>query len=225
MAFGSISGLVESVLDSLLRGSSMVQLLSCHSRFFFMVLGTSILSYAGCNQQRESAIPDRPTRPEETVAVITPSAIVEDTARENAKEERLSQSFYTVEHYGDDRNTEEDLTRTIARARTEKKRILLQVGGEWCGWCKLLTSFIEKNDSVRSSLEKNYLLMKVTYTQKQPNEAFLSAYPKIVGYPHLFVLDDDGKLLHSQDTSPLEEGKGYSEGRILAFLEEWKRKD
>jgi len=203
----------------------MVQLLSCQSRFFFMVLGMGILPFAGCNQQRESAIPDRPARPEETVANNTPSAIEGDTARENVKEETLSQSFYTVEHYGDDRITDEDLTRTIARAHTEKKRILLQVGGEWCGWCKLLTNFIEKNDTVRSSLEKNYLLMKVTYTQKQPNEAFLSKYPKIVGYPHLFVLDDNGKLLHSQETSPLEEGKGYNEGRILAFLEEWKRKD
>lgn len=41
----------------------------------------------------------------------------------------------------------------------------------------------------------------------------------------LRMLDDEGKLLHSQDTSSLEEGKGYSEGRILAFLEEWKRKE
>ena len=201
----------------------MVQILSSHSRFFFLVLGTSILSYAGCNQQRESANPDRPTRPEETVAVDTPSAIVADSARENAEEGGSSQRFYTVDHYGDERNAEDDLNATIARAHSEKKRILLQVGGEWCGWCKTLTSFIEKNDSVRSSLEKNYLLMKVTYTQKQPNEAFLSKYPKIVGYPHLFVLDDEGKLLHSQDTSPLEEGKGYSQDRILAFLEDWKQ--
>ena len=200
----------------------MVRLVSTNSRFFFIVLGMSILYYTGCNQQRELAIRDRP---EETVAVNTPPAKVENNSLEDAKEDGSSQSFYTVEHYGDNRNAEEDLNGTIARAHTEKKRILLQVGGEWCGWCKLLTSFIEKNDSVRSSLEKNYLLMKVTYTQKQPNDAFLSKYPKIVGYPHLFVLDDEGKLLHSQDTSPLEEGKGYNESRILAFLEEWKLKD
>ncbi|MCY2982573.1 MAG: thioredoxin family protein [Planctomycetota bacterium] len=115
---------------------------------------------------------------------------------------------------------------TIARATAEKKRILLQVGGEWCGWCKLLTGFIEKSEPIRSSLEKNFLLMKVTYTQKQPNEAFLSKYPKIVGYPHLFVLDSDGTLLHSQDTTPLEkDGNTYNEGKILSFLQEWKKTD
>ncbi len=132
--------------------------------------------------------------------------------------------FYTVEHYGDDRNADEDLSATMVRAATEKKRIILQVGGEWCGWCKLLTGFIEKNNSVRTLLEQNYLLMKVTYTQKQPNEAFLSKYPKIKGYPHLFVLDAEGKLLHSQDTGELEEGKGYNETKVLEFLDSWKPK-
>jgi len=69
MAFGSISGIVKSVLDFLLSGSSMVRLVSTNSRFFFIVLGMSILYYAGFNQQRELAIRDRP---EETVAVNTP---------------------------------------------------------------------------------------------------------------------------------------------------------
>jgi len=47
----------------------MVRLVSTNSRFFFIVLGMSILYYAGFNQQRELAIRDRP---EETVAVNTP---------------------------------------------------------------------------------------------------------------------------------------------------------
>jgi len=143
----------------------------------------------------------------------------------SAPEAKPSLGFYTVEKYGEDRDVEVDLKMTMARAATEDKRILLQVGGEWCGWCKLLTAFIDKQDAVRELLNKNYLLMKVTYTQQQPNEAFLSKYPKIAAYPHLFVLDAEGNLLHSQDTSPLEEGKGYNEGRIVAFLEEWKKKN
>ena len=93
MAFGSISEWVEPDLDSFVRGSFMVQLVSSRSRFFFMVLGMSMLSSAGCNQQRESSIPARPARPEEAVDVSTPSELVEDTARENAKEERISKSF------------------------------------------------------------------------------------------------------------------------------------
>ncbi len=173
-------------------------------RCFSVVFGLGLFSL-GCSNSNNMEKPTRPGRPVDIVP-----------------ESKEKLSFYTVDHYGEDRNVEEDLKMTIARASMEKKRILLQVGGDWCGWCKLLTAFVEKNEPVRSSLDRNYLLMKVTYTQKQPNEAFLSEYPKIKGYPHLFVLDADGKLLHSQDTSPLEEGNGYNLDRVLAFLDEWK---
>ena len=180
--------------------------LTNHQRLpYFSVVFALGLSSLGCNNSQDMEKPTRPGRPVDVVP---------------EPQEKLS--FYTVDHYGEDRNVEEDLKMTIARASTEKKRILLQVGGDWCGWCKLLTAFIEKNEPVRTSLDRNYLLMKVTYTQKQPNEAFLSEYPKIKGYPHLFVLNAEGKLLHSQDTTPLEEGNGYNLDRILAFLDEWK---
>lgn len=131
-------------------------------------------------------------------------------------------SFYTVDHYGEDRNVEEDLKMTMARAATEQKRILLQVGGDWSSSCKLLSAIVEKDEPVRSSLNRNYLLMKVAYTPIQENEAFLSNYPKIQGYPHWFVLDAEGKLLHSQETESLEKGKGYNADAVLAFLENWK---
>jgi thiol:disulfide interchange protein len=152
------------------------------------------------------------------------STVVETKAEPKAPDAVTHASFYSVDQYGEDRNAEDDLKMTMARAAKEKKNIILQVGGEWCGWCKLLTGFIEKTDTIRSSLDQNFVLMKVTYTQKQPNEAFLSKFPKVKGYPHLFVLDADGKLLHSQDTEVLEEGKGYNESKIVEFLDAWKPK-
>lgn len=47
-------------------------------------------------------------------------------------------SFYTVAEYGIDRDPAADLKATVERAQAGGKRILIQVGGEWCGWCKLL---------------------------------------------------------------------------------------
>ena len=180
---------------------------------FFLLLG--VLT-TGCTKSSETDAGARPSRPVLTAPKGETLSVPDDKPK---------LSFYTVEHYGDDRNVEEDLKMTMARASAENKRILLQVGGDWCGWCKLLTGFIEKQDAIREMLDKNYLLMKVTYTQKNPNEAFLSKYPKIAGYPHLFVLDAAGNLLHSMHTTPLEEGKSYNEERVMAFLEEWKKKD
>ena len=185
-----------------------------------LIVGLGLFS-AGCSNPTDVG-KSAPPAPPEVIQFTEPSAPIE-TPIETGPVPHGKLSFYTVDHYGDDRNVDDDLKKTMTRAATEKKRILLQVGGDWCGWCKLLTAFIEKEEPVRGSLERNYLLMKVTFTPKQTNEAFLSKYPKIKGYPHLFVLDADGSLLHSQDTTPLEEGKGYSQERVLAFLECWKQ--
>ena len=37
----------------------------------------------------------------------------------------------------------------------------------------------------------------------------------------LVVLDEEGHVLHTQDSGMLEEGKGYHQGRVLQFLRNW----
>ena len=56
------------------------------------------------------------------------------------------------------------------------------------------------------------------------NKEFLANYPEIWGYPHLFVLETDGKFIHSQETSELEEGKSYNLTKFTTFLKEWSPK-
>ena len=65
--------------------------------------------------------------------------------------------------------------------------------------------------------------MKVNFSPQNRNEAVLSQWPKIKGYPHLFVLDAEGRLVHSQDTGELEAGKDYDEAKVIAFLEKHRR--
>jgi hypothetical protein len=69
--------------------------------------------------------------------------------------------------------------------------------------------------------ERGFVWMKVNWSPENQNRAFLSRYPAIKGYPHLFVLDADGKLLHSQDTSLLEQGSSYNLDKMFEFLKTW----
>lgn len=73
-----------------------------------------------------------------------------------------------------------------------------------------------------AAIKQNYLIMKVNYSNDNPNKEFLNTYPKVPAYPHFFVLDSDGTFLHSQGTAELEEGRSYNEGVFLAFLEKWQ---
>jgi len=126
--------------------------------------------------------------------------------------------------FDEQRDPSADLKYAVTLAKKEKKNIILDVGGEWCIWCKRLDKFFEDNPKLNELLKLNYIVLKVNYSKANKNESFLSKYPKVDGYPHFFVLNKKGKLLHSQNTGNLEAGKGYDFDKIMEFLKKWKPK-
>ena len=102
------------------------------------------------------------------------------------------------------RDAAADVATATAAAKAQRKRVLVDVGGEWCPWCHILDRFVAANADVKKLRDDNYVCVKVNWSPQNKNEAVLSRWPKIKGYPHLFVLDGDGRLVHSQDTGDLE---------------------
>ena len=119
------------------------------------------------------------------------------------------------------RDPAKDVAAAAAAAKDQGKRVLVDVGGEWCVWCHIMDDFIAANPDVRAAVESNYIFVKVNWSPQNKNEAFLSTLPAVKGYPHLFVLDGDGKLVHSQETDVLEQGRGYDKAKFLAFLRKY----
>jgi hypothetical protein len=125
--------------------------------------------------------------------------------------------------YDPKRDPFKDLAMAEAQAKPANKRILIDVGGDWCIWCKTLDKFFADHADLRQQRDASFVLMKVNMSAINENYAFLSQYPKIPGYPWLFVLDSDGKLLKSEDTNELENGAdGYAAKPIKDFLSKWK---
>jgi thioredoxin-related protein len=120
------------------------------------------------------------------------------------------------------RDSAKDLEAAKVEARSTHRRILLDVGGNWCPWCMRLHAFWDAQKDVKELRDKNYVFVMVNYSKESKNEAFLGQFPKVKGYPHFFVLDENGKVLHSQDTGVLEEEKGYSREKITKFLTDGK---
>ncbi|HJU21449.1 MAG TPA: thioredoxin family protein [Casimicrobiaceae bacterium] len=116
------------------------------------------------------------------------------------------------------RDAAADVAYAVSLAKRGGKRVIVDVGGEWCSWCHIMDRFIAANADVRSLIDANYIWVKVNFSKENRNEALLAHWPKIEGYPHLFFLDPNGALVHSQDTSLLESAKGYDRQRFLAML-------
>ena len=130
-------------------------------------------------------------------------------------------AVYTVQVYDPARDPVADLAATIRTAQAANKRIVLQVGGDWCGWCHKLDRYVAEHPAVASTLHHGFVIMKVNKSGENENAEFLAQYPKIPGYPHWYVLESDGTLLHSQGTAALEDGGTYSESALLEFLRTW----
>ncbi len=119
------------------------------------------------------------------------------------------------------RDAEQDIDAGVAEAKRSGRRVLLDVGGEWCVWCKKLDQFFDDNQDVADFLHENFVLVKVNFSPENENERVLSRYPEMQGFPHFFVLDDAGRLLRSQGTAELEEGDHHDRAKVLAFLRRW----
>ena len=136
----------------------------------------------------------------------------------------LAGQYAPVTKYDPARSPEQDLKNAVVEAQRTGKRILLEVGGEWCSWCHIMDKYFDDNPNLTKLRDTNFVTVKINFSKENENAKFLSQYPKIPGYPHLFVLDSDGKVLHSQGTSPLEEKQSYNLQRFTDFLKNWAPK-
>ncbi|MFY9555406.1 MAG: thioredoxin family protein [Blastocatellia bacterium] len=127
--------------------------------------------------------------------------------------------------YDPKRDPEKDIQDAIAEAGQTGKRILLEVGGEWCVWCHIMDRYFETNPKLLEFREANFVMVKINFSRENENQKLLSRYPEIQGYPHIFVLDSNGKLLHSQNTGQLESGKSYDLEKFSSFLKRWARRE
>jgi thiol:disulfide interchange protein len=118
------------------------------------------------------------------------------------------------------RDAAADVATAVAQAAAQGKHVIVDVGGQWCTWCHILDRFVTTQPQVRQRIAADFVWVKVNWSPANRNERVLSAWPKVAGYPHLFVLDANGRLLRSQPSAALESGNGYDAARMLAFLAE-----
>lgn len=113
---------------------------------------------------------------------------------------------------------------TVAKARQSGKYTICQVGGNWCIWCLRFADFISKDADIAKVVADNFEYIHVNYNPRE------KASPELMqrlnncgrfGYPVFVVLDAEGKVLHLQDSSFLEEGKGYDKEKVLRFFNAW----
>ncbi|WP_341838355.1 thioredoxin family protein [Chitinophaga pollutisoli] len=116
-----------------------------------------------------------------------------------------------------------DLKAALQKASLEKKHVLLQVGGNWCIWCKRLYKFVNDHPELAQAQENNYVVYHLNYSKENKNLDILKelGFPQRFGFPVLVILDAKGNRLHTQNTGILESADSYDEKKILDMLRQW----
>lgn len=133
--------------------------------------------------------------------------------------------------YDESLNPLQQIDQAVAKAKTEGKFVICQVGGNWCPWCLRFADFIEKDAAISKVINDNFVYAHVNYSprQSQGEERAQQAVALMkrlnncgrFGFPVFVVLDEEGRVLHIQDSSFLEEGQGYNQERVLRFFRSW----
>lgn len=171
------------------------------------------------------AVPKVLTKGNENMKQVIPALMILLLSSPAFSQVKTTQRDATVAQskiFDPNRDAAKDIAAAVSEAARSGKRVLVEVGGNWCIWCHEMERYFEEHADLRALRDRNYVTVKVNWSSENKNEAVLSRYPKIPGYPHLFVLDENGALIHSQDTSKLEDGKkSYDLKEFTAFLTRW----
>jgi thiol:disulfide interchange protein len=122
--------------------------------------------------------------------------------------------------YDEAADAKADVAAAVAKAKKEKKRVLVTLGGNWCGWCRSLDRTFTQDEKVAAELAKAYVPVRVDVGKMTKNLDLASSWgadPK-KGVPLLVVLDGNGKAVKVQETDVLEAGKGHDPEKVVAFL-------
>lgn len=131
-----------------------------------------------------------------------------------------------VNLYNPKANAKEDIAKAVAKAKAEGKNVMIQAGGNWCGWCILFDKKVKATPKLKNMLDKNYVSVHLNYSSENKNEEVFKELgsPERYGFPVFIVLDENGKVIHTQDSAVLEEGKGHSTKKVMDFFKKWRPK-
>lgn len=118
------------------------------------------------------------------------------------------------------RDADADIRLGLATAAASGRRVLIEVGGDWCSWCDRMDDYFARNPDVAALRESNFVRVKVAVEPGRYVPPVLRRFPPIPGYPHFFVLDARGGLVDSKDTNELELGDSYDRDKMIRFLYE-----
>jgi thiol:disulfide interchange protein len=120
-------------------------------------------------------------------------------------------------------DAKKEIEDALKHAATEKRRVLLVFGGNWCYDCHVLDRALHEG-SAGQLMNEGFVLVHVDIGEADKNLDLLNQYkvPLEKGVPAVAILAGDGNLLYSSGDGEFEAARRMMKKDLVAFLRHWK---
>ncbi len=120
-------------------------------------------------------------------------------------------------------NANADVDAAFARARRDGKRVMIDLGGNWCADCRILAGLMELPE-MRAFLASHYELISVDVGRFDKNlqvPARFGITTRLEGVPAILVATPDGRLVNAGRVSAIEDARHMTPQALADWLAQW----
>jgi thiol:disulfide interchange protein len=121
---------------------------------------------------------------------------------------------------------EQQLAASLAEAKRTNKRVLLNLGANWCSDSQALFRLFNENMDIARTIEQNYVFEMIDVNTRGLGARNADLVERLGsplqrGIPVLLILDANGNVLNRDPNERLSDSAHEHPGMVLAYLQKW----
>jgi thiol:disulfide interchange protein len=138
----------------------------------------------------------------------------------------LSELAVPDKPYDEAANAPQAVDAALARAKKNGKRVMIDLGGNWCADCRILAGLMERPE-LRAFLDAHFELVSVDVGRFKKNldiPARWGITERLEGVPAILVVTADGRLVNDKNNvSAIQDARHMSPQALADWLAQWAR--
>jgi len=126
----------------------------------------------------------------------------------------------TMQPYDESANADAAVAAAFARAKKSQKRVLIDLGGNWCGDCIVLANFVQLPE-MRRFVESHYEEVSVDVGRFNRNLQIPARFgftKRLEGVPTLLIATPDGKLVNGDNVFATADARHMTPQALADYL-------
>ena len=131
----------------------------------------------------------------------------------------------TMTPYDEKANADAQVNAAFARAKKDNKRVLIDLGGNWCTDCIVLANVMALPE-IKTFVDAHYEVVSVNVGRYDKNLQIQKRFgldKRLEGVPSLLIANPDGTLVNKGHTAALIDARSMTPQGIANWLAQWAK--